>query len=146
MGFNHHRSPRKETRFNLRFAYEQLEYRKVLAPLFPVYVGSTLTLGNPDSAAEAPYPLSQTFNLSTNPGASKTLYLDFNGHRSFNNDWGHDIQFPAERHDQRTIARRAHSRGLQRHCLRNASRPHSSDWRLWQRHRWRRLPQQFWAQ
>lgn len=95
MGFNHRRSARINTSSNLRFIYEQLEYRKVLAPLFPVYIGNTLTLGNPDSAAEAPYPLSETFNLSTNPGASKTLYLDFNGHRSVNNDWGHDIQFPA---------------------------------------------------
>jgi hypothetical protein len=95
MGFNHHPSPRKDARFNLRLAYEQLEYRKVLAPLFPVYIGSTFTLGNPDPAAEAPYPLTETFNLSTNPGASKTLYLDFNGHYSVNNDWGHDIQFPA---------------------------------------------------
>ncbi|MFN9366183.1 MAG: M12 family metallo-peptidase [Planctomycetota bacterium] len=86
---------RNTASLNLRFVYEQLEFRKVLAPLFPVYVGETLTLGNPDSAAAAPYPLAETFNLSTNPTASKTLYLDFNGHRSVDNDWGHDIVFPA---------------------------------------------------
>lgn len=95
MDFDYRCSARKNANKNLQFVYEQLEFRKVLAPLFPVYIGSTLTLGNPDVAAEAPYPLSETFNLSTNPAASKTLYLDFNGHYSVNNDWGHDIQFPA---------------------------------------------------
>lgn len=80
---------------NLRFVYEQLELRKVLAPLFPVFIGETFTLGNPDPAATAPYPLAETFNLSTNPAATKTLYLDFTGHHSIDNGWGHDIQFPA---------------------------------------------------
>jgi hypothetical protein len=89
------RSPRQSAPLNLRFVYEQLEARKVLAPLFPVYIGETFTLGNPNPSAEAPYPLAETFNLSTNPTASTTLYLDYNGHNSVDNDWGHSIQFPA---------------------------------------------------
>jgi len=39
-------------------------------------------------------PLDDFLNLSSNPGASKTLYLDFDGHHSVNNDWNHDITFP----------------------------------------------------
>lgn len=89
------RSNRPATPSNLRYVYEQLEFRKVLAPLFPVYIGETFTLGNPNPSAEVPYPLAETFNLSTNPSSTKTLYLDFNGHHSINNDWGHDIVFPA---------------------------------------------------
>jgi hypothetical protein len=40
-------------------------------------------------------PLSQTFFLHTNPGAKKVIHLDFDGHHSKNNGWGHNIQFPA---------------------------------------------------
>jgi hypothetical protein len=39
--------------------------------------------------------LDDTFELETNPGASKTIYLDFNGHFSNNNSWDHSINFPA---------------------------------------------------
>lgn len=42
-----------------------------------------------------PIDTSDAFNLSSNPGADKTLYLDFTGHHSFNNGWGHNITFPA---------------------------------------------------
>ncbi len=73
--------------------YQVLEPRKVLAPLFPIYVNGELSLGDPDSAA--PYPLDQTFALETNPDATKTIYLDYDGFRSVNNRWNHDIDFPA---------------------------------------------------
>ena len=75
------------------FNYEAYEPRKVLAAIFPAYVDGSLTLGDPDSAA--PYALADTFNLETNPGASKTIFLDFDGYFSNNNSWNHTINFPA---------------------------------------------------
>jgi hypothetical protein len=32
--------------------------------------------------------------LHSNPGANKTIYMDFDGHWSVNNNWGHNITFP----------------------------------------------------
>jgi len=80
-----------------KVAYEVLESRKVLAAIFPTYIGGELTLGN--AGAAAPYALADTFELETNPGASKTIYLDFNGHNSVNNAWDHNINFPAWNRD-----------------------------------------------
>ena len=40
-------------------------------------------------------PVEEAFNLSSLPGATKTIYLDFDGHHSVNNSWNHDIEFPA---------------------------------------------------
>ena len=80
--------------------YELLETRKVLAAIFPAYIDGELTLGNPNAAA--PYALADTFELETNPGASKTIFLDFDGHRSVNNAWEHDILFPAWNRDGST--------------------------------------------
>ena len=40
-------------------------------------------------------PLDDFLNLESKPGASKTVYLDFNGHQSSGNQWGHNINFPA---------------------------------------------------
>ena len=40
-------------------------------------------------------PLDDFLNLESNPGADKTVYLDFTGHQSVNNGWGHNINFPA---------------------------------------------------
>jgi hypothetical protein len=73
--------------------YQSMEQRKLLSAYFPAYVGGKLTLGDPDSSA--PYRLKDTFKLETNPGASKTIYLDYNGHHSRNNIFGHNIVFPA---------------------------------------------------
>lgn len=73
--------------------YETLEERRVLASLFPTFVDGTFTLG--DDTGASPYALADTFRLESNPGASKVIYLDFNGHHSVDNDWGHDIMFPA---------------------------------------------------
>ena len=75
---------------------EQLEARRLLA-ILPVYVDGVFTFGDPTAAA--PYGLNNTFLLETNPGASKTIYLDFDGHHSVNNDWGHNIVFPAFNRD-----------------------------------------------
>lgn len=35
------------------------------------------------------------FLLHSNPGANQTIYMDFDGHLSSNNSWGHNINFPA---------------------------------------------------
>ncbi len=42
----------------------------------------------------ATIPSSQAFLLHSRPGASRIIYLDFTGHHSVNNKWGHDIVFP----------------------------------------------------
>ena len=49
----------------------------------------------PGIAADPDIPLDDFLNLESNPGASKTIYLDFTGHHSVNDGWGHDITFPA---------------------------------------------------
>lgn len=74
-----------------RAEYSPLEMKRVLAALFPTWVNGTFTLGDP--VAATPYQLADTFSLSTRPAAEKTIYLDFNGHHSVNNDWDHDIRF-----------------------------------------------------
>lgn len=38
-------------------------------------------------AGTAPLPLDQTFRLQSNPGASKVIYLDFNGHTTTGTGW-----------------------------------------------------------
>lgn len=73
-------------------SYQNLEVRQLLAALFPTWIDGVFTLGDP--VAAAPYNLSDTFRLSTRPGATKTIYLDFDGHHSVNNDWNHNIVFP----------------------------------------------------
>ena len=45
-------------------------------------------------AARGTIPLDQAFFLNSRPGASKTIYLDFDGHQSVNNSWNHNITFP----------------------------------------------------
>lgn len=73
--------------------FEALEARRLLAPLFPTWVDGTFTLGDP--MAPTPYALADTFKLSSNPTATKTIYMDFDGHHSVANSWNHDIVFPA---------------------------------------------------
>ena len=89
MGTHSRQAKRRGRKLN----YQPLEPRRVLAAIFPTYVDGTFSLGDPDSAA--PYPLSDTFSLETRPNATKTIYLDFNGHFSNNNRWNHTINFPA---------------------------------------------------
>lgn len=62
------------------------------AAIYPAFIDGSLTLG--DAASAAPYPLAETFNLSSRPSASKTIFLDFNGYSSVGNSWGHNILFP----------------------------------------------------
>ena len=53
------------------------------------------------AAAAAPFPLDQTFGLHSLPGASKVIYLDFDGHTTSGTQWnsefagGSDIVTPA---------------------------------------------------
>ncbi len=49
----------------------------------------------PDIAFDPDIPLNDFLNLESNPGASKTIYLDFDGHHSVSDGWGHNIVFPA---------------------------------------------------
>ena len=39
-------------------------------------------------------PTSEAFKLHSKPDADRIIYLDFTGHHSVNNDWGHNIMFP----------------------------------------------------
>ena len=66
---------------------------RAIGARYPAYIDGMFTMG--DAQAEAPYDLADTFNLSSRPSATKTIFLDFNGHHSVNNSWGHDIDFPA---------------------------------------------------
>lgn len=63
------------------------------AQILPTYINGQFTLGN--ASGPSPYDYADTFFLESNPNASKTIYLDFNGHHSVNNAWNHDIQFEA---------------------------------------------------
>lgn len=42
---------------------------------------------NAPTAAAAPYDYSQTFRLHSRPGASRVIYLDFDGHVTSNTQW-----------------------------------------------------------
>lgn len=66
---------------------ERLESRQLLAGLAtsPIYSGPIGGYGNPTGAP--PFPLGQTFQLHSLPGAAKTIYLDFNGHVTTNTAW-----------------------------------------------------------
>ncbi len=76
---------------NSSISYQELERRQLLAALIPTYINGVFTLGDP--VAAAPYNLADTFLLESRPGATKTIYLDFDGHHSVNNSWNHDIMF-----------------------------------------------------
>ena len=76
---------------------ETVELRALLSAVLPAYVDGQFTFG--DATSDAPYGLNNTFALESKPDATKTIYLDFDGHHSVNNGWGHDIQFPAFNRD-----------------------------------------------
>ncbi len=84
---------KNEKDFYLKFEVENLESRLVLSATFPAYVDGVFSFG--DATQDAPYGLSNTFNLESLPSADKTIYLDFDGHHSVNDYWEHDIVFPA---------------------------------------------------
>ena len=76
---------------------EPLEPRHLLSAILPAYVNDEFTFG--DASSLAPYGLENTFSLQSRPNATKTIFLDFDGHHSVGNSWGHDIQFPAFNRD-----------------------------------------------
>ena len=39
-------------------------------------------------------PTEDAFFLHSDPNADRVIFLDFDGHHSVNNAWGHDIEFP----------------------------------------------------
>ncbi len=63
------------------------------AQRFPTFINGAFNFGN--AGGSSPYALADTFLLESNPTATKTIYLDFNGHQSVNNQWGHNIVFDA---------------------------------------------------
>jgi hypothetical protein len=94
-------------RRNRKLAVEQLEMRALLTVLggtgsssgrqylglpphgtTPTSPGGGLPLGEP------PYPIAQTFQLSSRPSATKTIYLDFNGHVTTSSTWNFDLDVP----------------------------------------------------
>jgi hypothetical protein len=48
----------------------------------------------PPPAYAGTIPTSEAFLLHSNPGATIVVYMDFDGHHSVSNSWGHNIQFP----------------------------------------------------
>ncbi|MFI4871644.1 MAG: GC-type dockerin domain-anchored protein [Phycisphaerales bacterium JB061] len=65
----------------------------VCPPAPPEIQNDTRATGR--SIARGGIPLDDFLNLESRPGSSKTIYLDFDGHQSVNNGWGHNINFPA---------------------------------------------------
>ena len=68
---------------------QPLEPRHLLSAILPAYVNDEFTFG--DASSLAPYGLENTFSLQSRPDATKTIFLDFDGHHSVGNSWGHDI-------------------------------------------------------
>ena len=58
--------------------------------LFPPVQQQSLASGA--LLAKAPFPLEQTFLLHSNPGATKRIYLDFDGFTTRNTPWNSDYQ------------------------------------------------------
>jgi len=60
----------------------------------------------PHSSFDAPYPLTQTFLLHSRPGATKTIFLDFDGYAISNSVWenGGDLQLAGNYSDINTTA------------------------------------------
>ncbi len=50
-------------------------------------VDASMGAGDLSAADSAPFALSQTFLLHSNPGATKVVYLDFNGHTTTGTQW-----------------------------------------------------------
>ncbi|MFT7465329.1 MAG: hypothetical protein ACI9EF_003694, partial [Pseudohongiellaceae bacterium] len=59
-----------------------------------IAAGAEFQAQSPPDSYEGSIPLSAAFTLHTNPGADKVIFLDFDGHQSNNNGWGHNILFP----------------------------------------------------
>src|SRR5262249_21372225 len=100
---------RRESRVLARreFSVERLEDRQMLsatqldigvaAPPDPVRVAQAQLLVGAASATSlqvAPFALDQTFLLHSDPGATKTVYLDFKGFITRNTQWNSDYGLP----------------------------------------------------
>jgi hypothetical protein len=59
----------------------------------PVFVDGILTPG--DVETQFPYGKDNTFKLESNPTSTKTIYLDYDGHHSINNNWNQNVVYPA---------------------------------------------------
>ncbi len=75
--------------------YKGATYQVATSPAVKAPAAST-----PKAAVAPIAPLSETFNLSSRPSATKTIYLDFNGHTTSGTGWnaitsGADIVSPA---------------------------------------------------
>ena len=81
---------------NDRSIYITPDFRMIAAcPLAPDQGDNGDDQGDgPAIAADPDIPLEDFLNLESNPGASKTIYMDFDGHQSVNDGWGHNITFP----------------------------------------------------
>ena len=78
----------------------EVEGYDVSCPAVPPEVGTSATIDTAEGAA-APFALDQTFLLHSNPGATRIIYLDFNGHTTSGTPWnskyngGADFTTPA---------------------------------------------------
>lgn len=95
------RKPFSRPEFARRVFFERLEERQLLAGdlLYgtdalgniyrgaPVAPGELPEPGKSDTGQPQGYPLSETFFLHSRPGATKTIYLDFNGHTTTGTAW-----------------------------------------------------------
>ena len=91
----HSSKPPRSDRRRLLLGMELLESRQLLAGIktTPIYAGPIGGYGNPTGAP--PFPLAQTFQLHSLPGAAKTIYLDFNGHVTTNTGWNTVFNTPS---------------------------------------------------
>ena len=94
-------SARQFKRPNLHPAPQSPQCLASAARLLRVTLSLSLMLAlGPALTHAAPYPLADTFKLHSNPGASKTIYLDFDGHTTSGTSWntsynnGNDIVTP----------------------------------------------------
>jgi subtilisin-like proprotein convertase family protein len=91
-------------RHNRSFSVELLENRYLLSgtPLQEYFTSAppnprlenSAQLGSGALIANAPFPLEQTFSLHSLPGATKTIYLDFDGHLTRETAWNDQFNVP----------------------------------------------------
>ncbi|MFI4894045.1 MAG: zinc-dependent metalloprotease family protein, partial [Phycisphaerales bacterium JB058] len=95
----YHLTPAELANFlrNDRSIYITPDFRMIAAcPLAPNQGDGADAEGDgPSIAADPDIPLDDFLNLESNPGANKTIYMDFDGHHSVGDGWGHNIVFPA---------------------------------------------------
>lgn len=74
-------------RRRMQLKIEQLELRQLMATDLGFSPGAPAFVGPASRGPEATIPLDQTFELSSRPSATKTIYLDFDGHTVSNTAW-----------------------------------------------------------